>query len=199
MSFPALGGLRAAIGSILLIRCRPRAGTFIRRVANTALRRREGRRQVARDHRDLRVGADHLPQHRARHAGVAQGLSVWRRGVHEPLEKSEFEFLSCVPIGVQSLLEPTMHVSCALIPTIRDKWVTGFDAVAGRDIWYAGTAIIDGTPTGPPFGMGPMAATCDGAVLLAWPKNPSVAGTLEGSRWKLLAGFHLPESRALAT
>jgi hypothetical protein len=37
----------------------------------------------------------------------------------------------------------------------------------GRDRWYAGSAIIDGKRVGPPLGIRSMAATCDGAVLLA--------------------------------
>ena len=43
----------------------------------------------------------------------------------------------------------------------------GFANVAGRDTWYAGTAIIDGKVVGPPLGIRSMSATCDGAVLLA--------------------------------
>jgi hypothetical protein len=45
--------------------------------------------------------------------------------------------------------------------------VQGFDRVDGRDGWYAGTAIVDGRVMGPPLGVRSMAATCDGAVLLA--------------------------------
>ncbi|MGH8144426.1 MAG: WD40/YVTN/BNR-like repeat-containing protein, partial [Steroidobacteraceae bacterium] len=41
-----------------------------------------------------------------------------------------------------------------------------FDAVAGRDEWYAGSALVDGRVVGPPLGVRSMAATCDGAVLL---------------------------------
>jgi hypothetical protein len=43
--------------------------------------------------------------------------------------------------------------------------LTGFDAVEGRDKWYAGSAIIDGKRMGPPLVIRSMAATCDGAVL----------------------------------
>lgn len=45
--------------------------------------------------------------------------------------------------------------------------VPGFARVPGRDTWYAGTALIDGKLLGPPLGVRSMAATCNGAALLA--------------------------------
>jgi hypothetical protein len=44
--------------------------------------------------------------------------------------------------------------------------LSGLNEIAGRDRWYAGTALIDGQLVGPPLGIRSMAATCDGAVLL---------------------------------
>ncbi len=48
-------------------------------------------------------------------------------------------------------------------------WVPldGLQATPGRDRWYAGAAVIDGKLVGPPLGVRSMAATCDGAALLA--------------------------------
>ncbi len=43
----------------------------------------------------------------------------------------------------------------------------GFDAVAGRETWYAGSAVINGQRVGPPLGIRSITATPDGAVLLA--------------------------------
>ncbi len=40
-----------------------------------------------------------------------------------------------------------------------------FDTVAGRDTWYAGTALIDGQLMGPPLGVRSMTATLDGTLL----------------------------------
>src|SRR6185369_15523564 len=63
--------------------------------------------------------------------------------------------------------------------------LTGFDNVESRDKWYAGSAIIDGKRVGPPLGIRSMAATCDGAVLLA---NVHVGGvprsTDAGLTWR---------------
>lgn len=46
-------------------------------------------------------------------------------------------------------------------------WMKGFDSVDGRDRWYAGSAMVDGKLMGPPLGIRSIAATCDGAALLA--------------------------------
>ncbi|MGA8034656.1 MAG: hypothetical protein WB985_01680, partial [Candidatus Acidiferrales bacterium] len=43
----------------------------------------------------------------------------------------------------------------------------GFENVEGRDEWRAGGTMIDGKWLGPPLGVRSLAATCDGAVLLA--------------------------------
>ena len=43
----------------------------------------------------------------------------------------------------------------------------GFEAVPGRDTWYAGSALINGQRVGPPLGVRSMTATSDGTVLLA--------------------------------
>jgi len=43
----------------------------------------------------------------------------------------------------------------------------GFDAVVGRETWYAGSAVINGQRVGPPLEIRSMTATADGAVLLA--------------------------------
>ncbi len=70
-------------------------------------------------------------------------------------------------------------------PNGAQQLLTGFDAVEGRDKWYAGTAIVDGKVLGPPLGIRSMAATCDGAVLLA---NVHVGGiprsTDSGLTWQ---------------
>ncbi|MEO7085336.1 MAG: hypothetical protein ABI442_15170 [Gemmatimonadaceae bacterium] len=43
----------------------------------------------------------------------------------------------------------------------------GFDTVAGRDTWFAGSALINGQVVGPPLGVRSITATSDGVVLLA--------------------------------
>jgi hypothetical protein len=49
----------------------------------------------------------------------------------------------------------------------RVERVSGFDAVEGRESWYAGSAVVDGRTVGPPLAVRSLAATSDGRVLLA--------------------------------
>jgi hypothetical protein len=45
--------------------------------------------------------------------------------------------------------------------------VEAFDSVAGRDTWYAGSAIVDGRRLGPPLNIRSVAANANGGVLFA--------------------------------
>jgi hypothetical protein len=60
----------------------------------------------------------------------------------------------------------------------------GFARTEGRERWYAGTAVIDGRVIGPPLGVRSIAATCNGATILA---NVHVGGiarsTDHGASW----------------
>jgi hypothetical protein len=99
---------------------------------------------------------------------IVDGHSLARRspdGEWTVLAKSEFPLSCCVPIGKVIFVGTddanVLHVE----PDGAQQRLTGFDAVAGRDKWYAGSAIIDGKRMGPPLGIRSMAATCDGVLL----------------------------------
>ncbi len=119
---------------------------------------------------------------------IVGGHSLCRRspdGEWAEIVKSEFNLSCCVPIGnVVFVGTDDAHV-LRVDPDGAQQRLTGFDAVAGRDKWYAGSAIIDGKRMGPPLGIRSMAATCDGAVLLA---NVHVGGvprsTDSGLTWQ---------------
>jgi hypothetical protein len=70
-------------------------------------------------------------------------------------------------------------------PTGTLEPLIGFAATAGRDSWYAGTALINGRLLGPPLGIRSLTATCDDGVLLA---NVHVGGiprsTDGGKTWQ---------------
>jgi hypothetical protein len=101
------------------------------------------------------------------------------------LAKSEFELSCCVPIGNVVFVGTDDARILRVDPDGTQRCLTGFDAVAGRDSWYAGAAIVDGKLMGPPLGIRSMAATRDGAVLLA---NVHVGGvprsTDSGLTWR---------------
>ena len=60
--------------------------------------------------------------------------------------------------------------------------LSGFEAVPGRDTWYAGSALIDGQVVGPPLGVRSMTATSDGAVLLANVHVGGIPRSTDGGR-----------------
>jgi hypothetical protein len=101
------------------------------------------------------------------------------------IARSEFDLSCCVPIGdVVFVGTDDAHI-LRVDPEGTQRRLMGFDAMEGRDTWYAGSAIIDGKLVGPPLGIRSMAATCDGAVLLA---NVHVGGvprsTDSGLSWR---------------
>ena len=60
--------------------------------------------------------------------------------------------------------------------------LSGFDRVAGRERWYAGSAIIDGRRVGPPLGVRSIAASCDGRVVLANVHVGGIPRSTDGGR-----------------
>ena len=101
---------------------------------------------------------------------VVGGRSLCRRvagGEWTTLATSESELSCCVAVG------DAIYVGTDDAHVLRVgangtfEQLAGFDAVAGRDKWYAGTALIDGRLVGPPLGVRSIAASCDDAVLLA--------------------------------
>jgi hypothetical protein len=101
---------------------------------------------------------------------IVGGHSLYRRssdGEWTAIAKSEFDLSCCVPvqdfvfIGTDDAQILRVDADGSL------QRLTGFDNVEGRDKWYAGSMIVDGKRMGPPLGIRSMAATCDGAVLLA--------------------------------
>jgi hypothetical protein len=63
--------------------------------------------------------------------------------------------------------------------------IDGFDRVAGRDTWFAGSAIVNGQRLGPPLGIRSVAANSNGSILFA---NVHVGGIPRsvdgGSTWQ---------------
>jgi photosystem II stability/assembly factor-like uncharacterized protein len=60
--------------------------------------------------------------------------------------------------------------------------ILGFDSVAGRDTWFAGSAIIDGQRVGPPLGIRSVAANSDGSILFANVHVGGIPRSIDGGR-----------------
>jgi hypothetical protein len=119
---------------------------------------------------------------------IAGRHSVCRRsadGEWTEIANSEFDLSCCVPVGNVVFVGTDDARILRFDPDGTQRDLMGFGAVEGRDKWYAGTAIVDGKLMGPPLGIRSMAATCDGAVLLA---NVHVGGvprsTNSGLTWQ---------------
>jgi hypothetical protein len=105
--------------------------------------------------------------------------------VWSTIATTEFDLACCVAVanviyaGTDDARVLRVDADGALEP------LRGLDAVAGRETWYAGSAIINGQRVGPPLGIRSITATPDGAVLLA---NVHVGGvprsTDGGATWQ---------------
>ncbi len=96
--------------------------------------------------------------------------SLYRRsfdGSWSAIAKTGFKLSCCVAIGDVIFAGTDDARILRVDPNDAQQILTGFDAVEGRDKWYAGAAMIDGKLMGPPLGIRSMTASCDGAVLLA--------------------------------
>jgi hypothetical protein len=119
---------------------------------------------------------------------IVEGRSVCRRvanGAWTAIAKSDLALSCCVPLGSLIFVGTDDARILRVDADGAMQSLTSFDTIEGRDKWYAGTAIVDGKIMGPPLGIRSMAATCDGAVLLA---NVHVGGiprsTDAGATWR---------------
>jgi hypothetical protein len=117
---------------------------------------------------------------------IVAGHSLRRRtsdGHWMTIATSEFQLACCAAVGDLIYIGTddarVLRVSGGNVEQLR-----GFDDVAGRDEWFAGSAVINGQRVGPPLGIRSMTATVDGRVLLA---NVHVGGvprsTDGGATW----------------
>ena len=88
-------------------------------------------------------------------------------GIWTTLATAETDLSCCVGVGDIIYLGTDDPSLLRLTAVGAIEPLPGFQAVPGRDHWYAGSAIIDGKRVGPPLGVRSITATADGAVLLA--------------------------------
>jgi photosystem II stability/assembly factor-like uncharacterized protein len=60
--------------------------------------------------------------------------------------------------------------------------IGGFDHVAGRDAWFAGSAIVNGQRLGPPLGIRSVAANSSGSILFANVHVGGIPRSMDGGR-----------------
>ena len=83
---------------------------------------------------------------------VVLGYSLWKtRYAEDPAIVGKSIEIARHPVTVSGALDP----------------VDGFDNVAGRDAWFAGSAIVNGQRVGPPLGIRSVAANSNGSILFA--------------------------------
>ena len=119
---------------------------------------------------------------------IVDGRSLRRRapdGVWSTIATTAFDLACCVAVGDVIYIGTDDARVLRVDANGALEQLRGFDTVAGRDTWYAGSAIINGQRVGPPLGIRSITATPDGAVLLA---NVHVGGiprsTDGGSTWQ---------------
>ena len=100
---------------------------------------------------------------------IVGGKSLCRRafdGEWQMIATSDLSLVCCVAVGA-SIYVGTDDAQVLQVEGHSFKRVEGFERVAGRDQWYAGTALVDGRLVGPPLGIRSMTATCDNLAVLA--------------------------------
>jgi hypothetical protein len=60
--------------------------------------------------------------------------------------------------------------------------IDGFDDIAGRDAWFAGSAIVNGQRLGPPLGIRSVAANSSGSILFANVHVGGIPRSMDGGR-----------------
>ncbi|MGC2398408.1 MAG: hypothetical protein WA510_01430 [Acidobacteriaceae bacterium] len=60
--------------------------------------------------------------------------------------------------------------------------INSFDSVAGRDAWFAGSAIVNGQRLGPPLGIRSVAANSNGSILFANVHVGGIPRSMDGGR-----------------
>ena len=104
---------------------------------------------------------------------------------------SEFELACCMAAGGVIYVGTEDARMLRLGKDAKLEPLESFDNVAGRDTWYAGSAIINGQRVGPPLGIRSVAADSAGTVLFA---NVHVGGIPRsrdgGKTWQPTIDFH---------
>ena len=101
---------------------------------------------------------------------IVNDRSLCRRapdGAWQTVATTQVDLACCVAVGDEIYVGTEDARVLRVGQAAHVEEVRGFGAVAGRETWYAGSAVINGQRMGPPLGIRSITATADGAVLLA--------------------------------
>jgi hypothetical protein len=114
---------------------------------------------------------------------IIDGRSLYHRapnGEWSTIVTAEFDLACCVTVGGVICLGTDDARVLRVSAAGEIEQLRGFDEVAGRDTWYAGSAIVNGKRVGPPLGIRSITATSDGSVLLANVHVGGIPRSLDG-------------------
>jgi hypothetical protein len=129
------------------------------------------------------------PDGRGGALAIVGGNSLRRRapcGEWATVTTSEFELSCCMAV------RDTIYVGTddARMLRLSDRGavlepIDGFDNVAGRDTWFAGSAIVNGQRVGPPLGIRSVTANSNGSILFANVHVGGIPRSMDGGRsWR---------------
>jgi hypothetical protein len=126
------------------------------------------------------------PDGRGGALAIIGGHSLRRRapsGEWTTVAMSEFELSCCMAVGDAIYAGTDDARMLRLSPGSRVlKTIDGFDNVAGRDAWFAGSAIVNGQRVGPPLGIRSVAANANGTTLFANVHVGGIPRSMDGGR-----------------
>ncbi len=125
---------------------------------------------------------------------IVGGHSLQRRaasGEWARVATSEFELSCCMAVGDEIYVGTDDARMLRLGQGDVLDPIDGFDKVAGRDEWFAGSAIVNGQRVGPPLGIRSVAANSNGTVLFANVHVGGIPRSLDGGRsWQPTIDIH---------
>ena len=126
------------------------------------------------------------PDGRGGALAIVGGNSLRRRtpsGGWATIATSELELSCCIAV------RDTIYVGTddARMLRLSDRGgvlepIDGFDKVAGRDTWFAGSAIVNGQRVGPPLGIRSITASANGSILFANVHVGGIPRSMDGGR-----------------